>query len=210
MFRKLFAACNTAGSVHISFRLFLIPSMACFSGSRVTSPIPALNPFIKRSFSSFSRLISLSNTGFSVSSVSLAASTILSSRPPPAAPPSPPDPSESASSFFVSEWISSMDRSPPYSFLALLAAFPALSVAAPTDPMESAALSAAPPISFTVVVVLVFFPVIFAIILLKASVTVSILARRLLSARITGVSTAMRPCPMAAFNALNLSVSTLT
>ncbi len=187
--------------------------MACFSGSMVTSPNPALNPFMKRSLSSFSRLISFSNTGFSVPSVSLAASTMLSSSPPPAppAPPPPaPDPSESSPPFFVREWISSMDKRPPYSFFALFAAFPALSVAAPTDPMESAALSAAPPISFTVVVVFVFFPVIFAIMLLKASVTVSILARRLLSTRITGVSTAMRPWPMAAFNALNLSVSTLT
>ena len=43
-------------------------------------------------------------------------------------------------------------------------------------PAESVAESRAPPISFTEVVVLVFFPVIFEMKLLKASVTVKIFA----------------------------------
>ena len=53
-------------------------------------------------------------------------------------------------------------------------------------------------------------PVSFAIMLLNASVTVRIYDKRVLSAFTTGVSTAMSPLPMLAFNALNFSVSTLT
>ena len=153
-----------------------MPSTAFVMPLRSTSPRPALNPALKISCNSFSFVISLSNAGFRVSSVSVAASTIFSLRPPPEAPPPLPDPPESLPSFFVRECTSSIDRRPPYSFAAFFADCPAASVASPTSPMELAAESAASPMPLTVVVVLVFFPVILAMKLLKASVTVRIFA----------------------------------
>ena len=158
------------------FRLVLMPSTAFVIPLRSTSPRPALNPSVNRSFNSFSLVINLSSTGFNLSSVSVAASTIFSLRPLPEAPPAPPEPPESLPSFFVSECISSIDKRPPYSFAAFFADCPAASVASPTPPIETAAESAASPMPLTVVVVLVFFPVSLATILLNASVTVRILA----------------------------------
>ena len=210
-FAKPFAAATTSGAVNISLMFFFMPSTAFVMPLRSTSPSPALNPSLKSCCNSFSLSMSFSSAGFRVSSVSFAASTMFSLRPPPAAPPPDPDPPLPESSFFVREWISSNDARPAYSFAAFLAEDPALSVAPPRFSMEPVAVSAAPPIPSTaVVVVFVFFPVIFAIMLLNASVTVRILLSSALSTLITGVNTAMSPLPIVAFRALNLSVSTLT